>query len=66
MPAAREQNGQWIRAMAGCSNDVARMRALCPQFRPAIVALHWPSLPFGDEDFAQLVVGGRCVRAGVA
>jgi hypothetical protein len=51
LPAAREQNNEWISAMIGCRDDLASARSRCPGFRPVIAGLHWPSLPFGDEEF---------------
>ena len=51
MKAAREQYNRWISAMLTCPDDIARMRALRPGFRPMLIGLHWPSLPFGDEEF---------------
>src|SRR5438105_3830029 len=44
MPAAREQYGLWIGAMAQCAGDLARMRQVRPGFRPLLLGLHWPSL----------------------
>ena len=49
--AARKQYGDWIGAAAGCADDLALMRKKRPGFAPLMVGLHWPSLPFGDEDF---------------
>jgi hypothetical protein len=49
IPAAREQYGNWIRSMTLCPGDIARLRSLRTNFRPVLVGLHWPSLPFGDE-----------------
>lgn len=51
MAAARDQYNRWIGAMVTCPRDIARMRTLRPGFRPMLIALHWPSLPFGDEEF---------------
>jgi hypothetical protein len=49
MLAAREQYGRWIGAMAQCADDLARMQQVRPGFRPLLIGLHWPSLPYGDE-----------------
>jgi len=49
--AARDQYNNWIAAMIACPADIARMRALRPNFRPMLIGLHWPSLPFGNEEF---------------
>lgn len=51
IPAAREQFNNWIVAMAACKEDAARMKTVRPGFSPLLVGLHWPSLPFGEEDF---------------
>ena len=48
--AARKQYSAWIAAAAGCANDLELMRQKRPGFAPLMVGLHWPSLPFGDED----------------
>lgn len=50
VPAARRQYSNWIGAMAGCATDIDRVAASRRgAFRPLLVGLHWPSLPFGDE-----------------
>jgi hypothetical protein len=51
IPAAREQYNLWIGTMAACAADVERMGERHPGFRPLIVGLHWPSRPWGDEEF---------------
>jgi hypothetical protein len=50
VPAAVRQYDRWIGAMAACEDDLERARRLRPGFRPLLVGLHWPSLPFGDEE----------------
>ena len=45
--AAKSQYDRWIDAMAGLAADVSRMG---PSFRPLWAGLHWPSLPWGDEE----------------
>jgi DNA/RNA endonuclease G (NUC1) len=52
VPSAREQYGGWIGAMAAHQDDRERIRRLRPGFLPLLVGLHWPSLPWGDEQFA--------------
>jgi hypothetical protein len=47
--SARDQYGRWIKAMLDCANDVDAMPA---PFQPLWIGLHWPSLPFGDEELA--------------
>jgi hypothetical protein len=51
VPAARQQYGAWMGAMLECTQDLSRAAAQRPGFKPMLVGLHWPSLPFGDEDF---------------
>jgi hypothetical protein len=52
VPAARDQYERWIGAMSWCDDDVARMRQARPGFRPLLIGLHWPSLPYGDESLS--------------
>jgi hypothetical protein len=67
MPAARQQYGDWIGAMAQCSDDIARMQKARPGFRPLLIGLHWPSLPYGDESLGGGasfdVAGGKSVES---
>jgi hypothetical protein len=66
VPAAREQYGRWIGAMARCAADLARMRQVRPGFLPLLIGLHWPSLPYGDESLGSVsfaVAGGEPVEA---
>jgi hypothetical protein len=50
IPSAREQYDAWVGAMAACAADRQRARQR-PDYRPLIVGLHWPSQPWGDEEF---------------
>jgi hypothetical protein len=56
VPAARKQYNNWIGAMARCEADIAQMRQVQPQFQPLLIGLHWPSLPWGDEDLGAAAV----------
>jgi hypothetical protein len=58
-PAAKDQYGKWIKAFAA-SADQERASQVFPSFRPMYVGLHWPSLPFGDEELR----GGSYGTAG--
>jgi hypothetical protein len=49
IPAARAQYDAWVGAMTGCEADLARARQARPGFKPHVVGVHWPSLPWGDE-----------------
>jgi hypothetical protein len=50
VPAAITQYDAWIGAMASCATDRAQIRTRQPNFRPLLIGLHWPSLPWGDEE----------------
>lgn len=50
VPAARRQYGRWLGAMASNQADLAHMHEVWPGFRPLLIGLHWPSLPWGDEE----------------
>jgi hypothetical protein len=48
-PAAVDQYNRWIKAMTDLAADRARMG---PEFKPLWIGLHWPSLPWGDEELS--------------
>jgi hypothetical protein len=51
VPAAIDQYDRWFGALKACTGDWSRLAALRPGgFTPLFVGLHWPSLPFGDEE----------------
>jgi hypothetical protein len=56
VPAAKDQYNRWIAAATGCSADIEQLRARPGGFKPLVIGLHWPSRPFGDEEFG--VPGG--------
>ena len=58
VPAAIEQYDAWVGAMAKLEQDRAEARRRRKDFRPLIVGLHWPSLPWGDEAIPQPGRGG--------
>ncbi len=67
VPAARMQYDAWIRAMADCKADVERMdEARGGAFRPLLIGLHWPSLPFGDEELSGGGAASFAAPAGAA
>jgi hypothetical protein len=47
VPAAIDQYNRWIGAMLKLTDDRA---AVGTGFKPLWIGLHWPSLPFGDEE----------------
>jgi hypothetical protein len=50
VPAAKRQCDAWAGAMLGCTADIERLRTARPGFKPLLIGIHWPSLPWGDED----------------
>lgn len=50
IPEAIEQYDKWIATMASSSAMREKARKFRPAFSPLIVGLHWPSLPWGDEE----------------
>jgi len=49
IPAARNQYNRWIKAMANNTVDIERMQQRRPGYKPLLIGLHWPSLPWGNE-----------------
>lgn len=47
VPAAVDQYNRWIKAMNSLPADAARMGT---GFRPLWIGLHWPSLPWGEDE----------------
>jgi hypothetical protein len=52
VPAAVSQYERWIAAMASCALDRQRVRRADPEFKALLIGVHWPSLPWGEEDSA--------------
>lgn len=57
IPAAIRQYDAWIGVMAAQAADRDRARALDPAFKTMIVGVHWPSLPWGNEDARAALLG---------
>lgn len=51
IPAARRQYTNWVTAMGSCTADIQRIVGTQADFRPLLIGIHWPSLPWGDENF---------------
>ncbi|MGI8745743.1 MAG: hypothetical protein ACR2NN_24845 [Bryobacteraceae bacterium] len=49
IPAALAQYNDWTGAMLANTDDLARISALRPGFKPLLAGIHWPSRPWGDE-----------------
>jgi hypothetical protein len=49
--AAVSQYDDWIGALIKQEGDRVRMQARSGGFVPVFIGLHWPSLPWGDEEF---------------
>ncbi|MCK1700641.1 hypothetical protein IVA93_33985 [Bradyrhizobium sp. 155] len=64
VPGAKNQYALWIKAFAE-SADRAKADTVFPNFRPLFIGLHWPSLPFGDEEVgsASFALGGAVLGA---
>ena len=56
VPAAIDQYNRWIKAMTDLTSDTAAMGA---DFKPLWIGLHWPSLPWGDDELGQQFVRGH-------
>jgi hypothetical protein len=52
VPSARKDYVNWISAAVQCTADLDQLRRRRPGFQPVFVGLHWPSQPWGDEEFA--------------
>jgi hypothetical protein len=62
MPAAIDQYNRWIKALTDRAADAAAMKAVTAGFNPLFVGLHWPSLPWGDDELAPVgFAGGEIV-----
>jgi hypothetical protein len=50
VPAAIDQYNRWIGAVEKSAANRRTAEKIFPGFRPLYVGLHWPSLPWGDEE----------------
>lgn len=50
VPAAINQYDRWMPNLFSVPADIEAMKKKRPGFKPLLVGLHWPSLPWGDED----------------
>ena len=50
MPGAVDQYDRWFGALMQRTDDRAAAEARRPGFDPLLIGIHWPSLPFGDEE----------------
>jgi hypothetical protein len=55
LQSARKQYDSWVGAMAACQADRQRAEQQ-GHMRPLVIGLHWPSEPWGDEEFASPAV----------
>ncbi|NEO76512.1 hypothetical protein [Moorena sp. SIO4G3] len=55
VPAARHQYRNWLTAIAVQKTDLAKMEQVRSGFKSLFIGLHWPSLPWGDENLEQAV-----------
>lgn len=47
--SANEQYQCWLKTMWALEDDRRAIRAKWPNFKPLLIGLHWPSLPWGNE-----------------
>ncbi|CAG9180897.1 hypothetical protein LMG23992_04335 [Cupriavidus laharis] len=64
IPAARSQYDRWIGAFSACAVDEQEMRALRPGLALAHIGVHWPSLPWGDEELGDTASFAAPAHAG--
>jgi hypothetical protein len=50
IPAAVAQYDRWLANLYSNDADIEAMKSKRPGFKPLFIGLHWPSLPWGDED----------------
>lgn len=50
VPAAADQYDRWFGALLAVTHDMNGVTQRRSNFKPLLVGLHWPSLPFGDEE----------------
>src|SRR5207244_6944270 len=51
--AAKDQYDKWVAAMVQRVQDRQRIQKLRPGFKALLIGVHWPSEPWGDEDFGE-------------
>jgi hypothetical protein len=57
IPAAIRQYDDWFAATLARTDDLDRLRAAVPGFSALVIGVHWPSLPWGEEDVASGLLG---------
>ncbi|HVE28134.1 MAG TPA: hypothetical protein VNC22_22160, partial [Sporichthya sp.] len=57
IPAAIRQYDSWVGVMGDQKEDLQRLRDVVPGFSPLVVAVHWPSLPWGVERVGAALLG---------
>ncbi len=51
--AARNQYNKWVKAMSKNLADIEQIQKARSEFRPLLIGLHWPSLPWGNEELGK-------------
>ena len=49
VPSALNQYNNWTDALLANPDDLTRLATLRPGFKPLFLGVHWPSLPWGNE-----------------
>ena len=57
IPAALDQYDRWTGAMIQSQADIVRIEEVRAGFRALLLGLHWPSQPWGDEEFGRSSFG---------
>lgn len=71
IPAAIDQYDRWMANLFSCQADLEAMKQKRLGFKPLFVGLHWPSLPWGNEDnggafgFDPDTEAGKIIQAAV-
>ena len=52
--SAIAQYDRWIGVTVGQSADIERMKQIRPGFLPLLIGIHWPSLPWGNEELKSI------------
>ncbi|MBE9001861.1 hypothetical protein IQ274_27565 [Nostoc sp. LEGE 12447] len=48
--SAQNQYNKWVEAMSKSIDDIEQIKQVRPEFNPLLIGIHWPSLPWGNEE----------------
>ncbi|MEH2365497.1 hypothetical protein [Nostoc sp.] len=55
VPGARQQYSKWIHTMYKNIDDITQIKELRAGFRPLLIGVYWPSLPWGNEELSSSI-----------